>query len=123
MTSLPKTMAKFRPLLTKEIIYHSKGIDKRYPKMSFSLNLRSCVKVMGIFVKFWLSFYDACSPNMVMSCDPRCKILKIFYFVLIPYLILGKVTKFLVESSLLRCYQQKTSWGGGGGRVQKTPCL
>ena len=35
MTSLPKTMAKFGPPQTKQIIYHSKGIDESYSKMYF----------------------------------------------------------------------------------------
>ena len=52
-------------------------------------------KVMDIFVKFWL-LYDARSPNMVMSPDPRSKFQNfLFFFVL--HLILGKVIKFLVE--------------------------
>ena len=59
-------------------------------------------KVMGIYVNFWHFFYDACSPNMAMSHDPRSKFLKILFFpnsafILILHLILGKVTKFLVE--------------------------
>ena len=53
-------------------------------------------KIMGILSNF-SSFYAARSPNMVMSRDPRCKVWKFFYFVLIVHLILGKVTKFAVE--------------------------
>ena len=47
MTSLPKTMenADFRE--TKQIIYHSKGIDESYPKMYFLLNLSLYVKSYG----------------------------------------------------------------------------
>ena len=52
-------------------------------------------KVMGILSSFG-SFYNALSPNMIMSLDQDTNF-KIFYFVLILHLILGKVTKFLVE--------------------------
>ena len=69
MTSLPKTMEKCGPPQTKQIIYHSKGIDESYQKM------------------FW-QFYDTRSPNMAMSRDPRSKFRKNF---------LGKVTNFLAE--------------------------
>ena len=50
---------------------------------------------MGIYVKFW-HFYNVRSPNIAMSRDPRSKFRKIYFF-LILHLILGKVTKFLVE--------------------------
>ena len=72
-------------------------------------------KVMGIFVKFWL-FFDARSPNMVMSRDPRYKF-RNCYFVLILHLILGKVTKFLVKRlSISEVISQKPR-----GREWKTP--
>ena len=51
---------------------------------------------MGIYVKFW-HFYNARSPNMAMSRDPKSKISKKIYFFLILHLILGKAAKFLVE--------------------------
>ena len=41
-------------------------------------------------------FYDACSPNMAMSRDPRSKFQKNFYFFLILHLILGKAAEFLI---------------------------
>ena len=41
-------------------------------------------------------FYDACSPNMAMSRDPRSKFRKIYLF-LILHLILRKAAKFLAE--------------------------
>ena len=41
-------------------------------------------------------FYDARSPNMAMSRDPRSNFRKILFF-LILHLISGKVTKFVVE--------------------------
>ena len=42
--------------------------------MYVSFKLSQYVKVMGIFVKFDY-FYDARSPNMVMSLDPKSKFL------------------------------------------------
>ena len=42
-------------------------------------------------------FYDARSPNMAMSRDPRSKFRKKFYFFLILHLILGKAAKLLLE--------------------------
>ena len=53
-------------------------------------------KVVGIYVKFW-HFYNARSPKMAMSRDPRSKFRKKFYFLLILHLILEKYAKFLVE--------------------------
>ena len=56
LTSLPKTMEQWENvdlLETKQIIYHSKGIDESCPKMYFLLNLSTMSKVVGIFVKFW----------------------------------------------------------------------
>ena len=51
--------------------------------------------VMGIFVKFW-HFYDARSPNMAMSRDPRTSFEKILFFHNSAFNI-GKSYKFLVE--------------------------
>ena len=47
-------------------------------------------KVMGIYV----NFYHDHSPNMVLSCDPKQQISKIFIFRLISILNFRKVTKF-----------------------------
>ena len=44
MTSLPKTIENADLRETKQIIYHSKGIDESYPKMHFLLNLSPYVK-------------------------------------------------------------------------------
>ena len=51
MTSLPKTMEK-----SKQIIYHSKGIDESYPKMYFLLNLSHYIKSYGHLCQF-LAFF------------------------------------------------------------------
>ena len=62
-------------------------------------------------------FYDARSPNMAMSRDPRSKFRKNIYFFLNLHLILGKVTKFLVEKlSTSEVISQKPHWG-----VENTP--
>ena len=66
-------------------------------------------------------FYDARSPNMAMSRDPKIKFRKKNYFFLILHLIFGKVTKFLVKSSLLQKLSGKNLTGGGGG-MENTPC-
>ena len=51
---------------------------------------------------------------MVMSRDPVYKFGKFFYFVLILHLILGKVTKFLVEKlSTSEVISEKPQGGGG----------
>ena len=43
--------------------------------MHFLLNLSHCLKSYGHFCQILLfSFYNARSPNMVMSSDPRCKV-------------------------------------------------
>ena len=56
---------------TKQIIYQSKGIDESYPKMYFLLNLSHYVKSCGHFCQILTFCYDAHSPNMVTSRDPR----------------------------------------------------
>ena len=62
-------------------------------------------------------FYDARSPNMAVSCDPRSKFRKTFNFFLIMHLILGKVTKFLVgKLSTSEVISQKPHGG-----VENTP--
>ena len=83
MTSLPKTMENNGEMRIsakqKQIIYHSKGIAESYPKMYFLLNLSCYVKRYGYFCQILALFYDAPSPNMVMSRDPRSNF-EIFVF-------------------------------------------
>ena len=64
--------------------------------MYFLLNLSHYVKSYGHLCQILAFFYDARSQNMAMSRDPRRKFQKKLFF-LILNLILGKVTKFLVE--------------------------
>ena len=100
------------------IMYHSKGIDESYLKMYFLLNLSHYVKSYGhfciILAFLMMPTYQIWSCHVTEEAN-----FEFFYFVLILHLILGKVTKFLVESSLLLCISQKNSQGGGGG--WKTP--
>ena len=56
MTSLPKQWKNVNLRETKQIIYHSKGIDESYPKMYFLLNLSHCVKSYGHLCQF-LAFF------------------------------------------------------------------
>ena len=77
---IPKTMENANLRETKQIVYHSKGIDESYPKIYFLLNLSHYVKSYGHLYQFWHFFYDARSPNMAMSRDPRSKFRKIFTF-------------------------------------------
>ena len=44
MMSLPKTMKNADVRETSQIIYHSKGFDKRYPKLQVLSNLSNLVK-------------------------------------------------------------------------------
>ena len=73
MTSLPKQWQNLDLRETRQIIYHSKGIDKSYPKMYFLLNLSRCVKRYEHFLSDFDFFTISCSPNMVISRDPRCR--------------------------------------------------
>ena len=63
MMSFPKTLAKFGP---------PRNQTKVLMRATLFTEFEPLCQVMGIFVKFWL-FYDARSPNMVMSRDPRSK--------------------------------------------------
>ena len=66
--------------------------------MYFLSNLSHCVKSYGYFCQVLVLFTIANSLNMVMSCDPISKFRKVnCYVFLIVHLILGKVTKVLVE--------------------------
>ena len=56
MTLLPKQWQNSDLRETKQIIYHSKGIDESYPKMYFLLNLSHYVKSDGHFSQI-LAFF------------------------------------------------------------------
>ena len=90
--------------------------------MQFLLNLRATVSiVMDIFVKF-CCFLFTMPAHQIWSCQvTQDAKFEVFYFVLILYLILRKVTKFLVERLFtLEVISQKPHGGsgeGGEGRV------
>ena len=76
-----------------------------------------CEKLWAFMTIFGI-FYNARSPNMAMSRDPKSKFRKI-YFLIILHLILGKVTKFLAEKlPTSEVISQKPH-----GEVENTPPL
>ena len=112
MTSLPKTMEKCGPPRnqTNYISFERYWweLSKNVPFIEFE---SLCQTLWAFMSNFGIS-YDARSPNMAMSLDPRSKFLKKIYFFLILHLILGKAAKFLVEKlSTSEVISQKTSWG------------
>ena len=58
-----------------------KDLIKVIQKCNFYWIWATVSKVMAIYVKF----YHDHSPNMVLSCDPKQQISKIFIFLLILY--------------------------------------
>ena len=67
--------------------------------MYILFKLSQYVKVMGIFVKFGY-FYDARSPSMVMSLDPKSK----FLFFLNSKFLVEKLSTFeVVRQKPLQC--------------------
>ena len=111
MTSLPKQWKNADLCETKQIIHHSKGIDESYPKMYFLLNLNHYVKSYGHLCQILSFFYDARSPDMAVSRDPRRKFRKIFIFPNSAFNI-GKSCKICSRKALyFRSYQPKTSRG------------
>ena len=109
MTSLPKTI-KCGPLRTKQIIYHSKGIDESYPKMYFVLNLSHYVKRYGHLCQI-LAFFTM--PNLqIWPCHVTQEEIS-----LILHLMLRKDAKFLLEKlSTSEVISQKPHEG-----VENTP--
>ena len=81
---------------------------------------------MDIFVKF-CCFLFTMPAHQIWSCQvTQDAKFEIIYFVLILYVILRKVTKFLVERLFtFRSYQPKTSrqprGGRGGGGITPMP--
>ena len=99
----------------KQIIYDSKGIDKTYPKMYFVLNLSHCVKSYGHFFQTLALFMMP--THQIWSCHvTQDANFEFFYFFLILHLILGKVTKFLLQklSTSEVIYQPENLMGEGG---------
>ena len=65
-------------------------------------------KVMGIYV----NFYDALSPNMAMSRDPRSKFRKNLFFPNSAFNIRKSCKVSNGKALYFRSYQPKTSRGG-----------
>ena len=115
MTSLPKTMENADFHETKQVIYHSKGIDESYPKMYFLLNLSNYVKRYRHLCHI-LAFFGCPLSTMAMSRDPRSKFRKKFFFLNSAFNI-RKIYKISGRKALyFRSYQPKTSQ-----RVENTP--
>ena len=71
---ITKNNGKIGPPRNQTLYIFWKVQLKSYPKMYFLLNLSHCVKIMGIYVKFW--FVLPCLLINVMSRDPSCKFRK-----------------------------------------------
>ena len=97
---------------TKQNNYHSIGIDESCPKIAFYWIWATVSKVMGIFVKFWL-FLRCRLTKYGHVTWLKIQILKMFYFVLILHLIIGKVTKFPVEKLSTSEVISKKRYGAG----------
>ena len=113
MTSLPKTMENVDLHQTKQIIYHSKGTDERYPKMYFLFNLSHYVKSYGHLCQILAFFTMPALQIWPCHMTQEANFEKILFF---PNsaLILGKAAKFLVEKlSTSEVISQKPHRGGG----------
>ena len=104
------------------IIYHSKGIDKSYPKMYvyFSLNLSHCVKSYGYFCQIWSCHMTQDADFEIWSCH-MTQYADFENFLICPNSIFSirKSHKISGEKALyFRSYQPKTSRGRG---VENTP--
>ena len=115
MTYYPKQSQNSDLREIKQLIYHSEGIHKSFTKMYFLLNLSHCLKRCGHFCQ--ILFFFTMPAHQIWSCHvTRDAEFEIFYFVLILYLTLRKVTKLLVEKLFAsEVISRKTSGGGRGG--------
>ena len=96
----------------KANIYHSKGIDKSYPKMYFLLNLSHYVKSYGHLYQI-LAFLTMPAFQIWPCHVTQKQISKKIYLFLILHLILDKAAKFLVEKlSTSEVISQKPHGGG-----------
>ena len=117
MTSLPKQWQNSDLRETKQIIYHSKGIDESYPKMCFLLNLSHCVKSYRHFCSILALFKKP--AHQIWSCHViQDANFKKFLFCPNSKFNVRKTHKISSGKALyVRSYQQKTS----RGRQWKTP--
>ena len=73
MTSLSKQWQNLDLYDTKQNIYHSKYIDESYPKNAPVTEFKPLGQNLWAFLSNFGSFYNARSPNMAMSRDPKYK--------------------------------------------------
>ena len=112
MTSLPTTMKNADLRETKQIIYHSKGIDESYPKMYFLLNLSHHVKSYGHLCQILVFLTMPALQIWPCHVTQEANFKKIYLF-LILHLTLDKAAIFLVEKfSTLEVISQKPHGGG-----------
>ena len=112
MTSLPRTMKNANLRETKQIIYHSKGIDESYPKMSFLLNLSHYVKSYGYLCQILAFFTMPALQIWPCHVTQEANFKKHLFFPNSAFNI-GKSYKLSSRKALyVRSYQPKTSPGG-----------
>ena len=95
-------------------MYHSKGIDKNYPKMYFLLNLSHCIKRNGyfcqIFALFIMPTHQICSCHVTQDAN-----FENFLFCPNSTLNIRKSRKISSgKAAYFKSYLPKTSRGRGG---------
>ena len=101
------------PRETKQIIYHSKGIDESYPKMYFLLNLSHYVKSYGHLCQILAFFTMPALQIWPCHLTQEANFEKILFFPNSAFNI-RKSCKISSRKALyFRSYQPKTSQGGG----------
>ena len=113
MASLPKAMENRDLHKTKQIIYHSKGIDESYPKMYFLLKLSRYVKSYGHLCQILAFFTMPALQKWPCHVTQEANFEKISFFPNSAFNI-GKSCKISRRKALyFRSCQSKTSQGGG----------
>ena len=119
MTSLPKQCQNSDFHETVQIIYHSSGFDKSYPKMYIILNLSLCVKSYGhlyqILALFTMLIHQiwSCHVTHVGNFENfKNRPDSTFNFKKSHKVSRGKF-------STANVMRQKPHWGRGGGGIQK----
>ena len=96
---------------TKQIIYHSKGIDESYPKMYFLLNLSHYVKRCGHFCQ--ILAFSTMPARQIWSCHvtQEANFEKNLCFPNSEFHIRKSYKISSSKALYFRSYQPKTSWG------------
>ena len=114
MTSLPKTTEKCGPPRNQTNYISFERYWWELSKNVLFIEFESLCQKLWAFMSNFDIFYDARSPNMAMSRDPRSKFRKILFFPNSAFNI-GKTCKISSRKALyFRSYQPKTSRGGCG---------